>query len=54
MISTISPSTSLLPRVTRFGQPMDTFRRLGAPTPISLNYGLNFNNRLPFNNKINI
>ena len=39
-----SPSISHLPRVTRFGQPMDTFRRLGAPTPISLNDGLSFNN----------
>jgi len=28
----------------KFGQPMDTFRRLGAPTPISLNDGLSFNN----------
>ena len=27
-----------------YGQPMDTFRRLGAPTPISLNIGLSFNN----------
>ena len=36
---------SLLPRVTRFGQPMDTFWRLGAPTPISLNDGLSFNNK---------
>ena len=39
-----SLSISLLPRVTRFGQPMDTFRRLGPPTPISLNDGLSFNN----------
>ena len=39
-----SPSLSLLPRVTRFGLPMDTFRRLGAPTPISLNDELSFNN----------
>ena len=37
-------SISLLPRVTRFGQPMDTFRRLGAPTPISLNNKNNDNN----------
>ena len=39
-----SPSISLLSRVTRSGQSMDTFRRLGAPTPISLNEGLSFNN----------
>ena len=39
-----SPSISLLPKVTRVGQPMDTFRQLGAPTPISLNDGLSFNN----------
>ena len=39
-----SRSISLLPRVTRSGQPMDTFRRLGAPNPISLNEGLSFNN----------
>ena len=39
-----SPSISLLPRVTRSGQPMDTFRRLGAPTPILLNDGLSYNN----------
>ena len=39
-----SPSVSLLPRVTRFGLPIDTFRRLGVPTPISLNDGLSFNN----------
>ena len=41
---THSPSISLLPKLTRFGQPMDTFRRLGAPTHISLNDGLSFNN----------
>ena len=39
-----SPSISIFPRVTRFGQPMDTFRRLGALIPISLNNGLSFNN----------
>ena len=37
-------SISLLPRVIRSGQPMDMFRRLGAPTPISLNDGLSFKN----------
>ena len=39
-----SPSISLLPRVIRSDQPMDTFRRIGAPAPISLNEGLSFNN----------
>ena len=31
---------------------MDTFRRLGAPTPISLNDGLSFNNNN--NNVLNV
>ena len=47
-----SRSISLPPRVTRSGQPMDTFRRLGAPTPISLNDGLSFNNNNNNNNEI--
>ena len=45
-----SLSISLLPRVTWFGQPMHTFRRLGALSPISLNDGLSFNNNNNNNN----